>query len=117
MWKPTLSAPHGGRLKVFVSDHPAADRAAVLDHPFEPNMISAETVAESVLDVAWSLKPHIPYEVKIRRSDVNWGADVSVVEVIVVVSSVIGSASSLADLALRIREALDARHSQPPDET
>ena len=117
MWKPTLSPPQVGQLKVFVSDHPAADRVIVLDQSFEPSDVSAEAIAEAVLDAAWSLQPNTSYEVEIKRSDVNWGADASAIEVVVIISSLIGSLSSLADLVLRIREALDARQRPSRDET
>lgn len=77
-----------------------------------PEVLGADRVAEVVLDAVWSLREHTEYEVQSTRNDVNWGADTSLVEVVVDISSVIASTCTVAELADRIRDRLKARREQ-----
>ena len=117
MWEPRLAQPLGGQLKVFLGSHPGVERTPVLGEAFDPGVLDAEHVAEAVLDAVWTLREHTPYGVQITRKDVNWGADLSVVEVIVDVSSVVASVCSVAELAARIRERLQARGEKGQDDS
>ena len=116
MWDPKLSEPQDGRLRVFMSDHPAVERTEVLDERFDPAQFPADEVAESVLSVIWSMREHTEYGVEIRRTDVNWGADISIIDVIVDVSSVISAAYGTAEIASRIRARLRQGRIQPPEQ-
>ena len=108
VWEPRLAQPLGGQLKVFLGSRPGVERAPVLEEAFDPEVLDAEHIAEAVLDAVWSLREHTPYGIQITRKDVNWGADLSVVEVIVDVSSVIASVCTVAELATRIRDRVKA---------
>lgn len=112
MWEPKLSRPFGGEIKVFLSEHPGVERLSVLEEAFDPEVLDANRVAEVVLEAVWSLRQHTDYGVQITRHDVNWGADISLVEVVVDISSVMASTCTIAELAARIRDRLQARREQ-----
>lgn len=110
MWKPTLADPANGRLTVYLSDHPGMNRTEVLVEDFNPVDMSAEDVAEAVISTIWELQEHTPYGVDMNRTDVNWGADISLVSVIVDVSSILSGAFTAHEIAQRIRDGLKRRH-------
>lgn len=109
MWEPKLSKPLGGTLKVYLSDHPGVNQQELLTQEFNPDEVTAEDVADAVIAAVWEMQEHTPYGVQLSRTDVNWGADVSLVSVIVDVSSALSGAYTVSEIARRVRERIEAR--------
>lgn len=109
MWEPKLSHPSGGTLKVYLSDHPGVNQRELIVEEFNPEELAAEEIAETVIAAVWEMQEHTPYGVQIGRTDVNWGADISLVAVIVDVSSTLSGAYTIVEIARRVRERIEAR--------